>query len=585
MKSLIAVIAVFMGNRSSRSNLKTLFRLLAVLFGLIVLYTIGFHLLMLREGKEHSWITGLYWTLTVMTTLGFGDITFHTDVGRLFSILVLVTGVMFMLVILPFTFIEFFYEPWMKAQAAARTPRELPEGTRQHVIMTAHDPISAALIPMLKRYGHPYFILSPTSVEALELYEHGVSVAVGDLDDPETYQRMRFGQAAMLFTNRSETLNTNITFTASESAPDVPIIALANSDAARDMLELAGASLVLRLDQIMAQALARRVIGNESRAHVIGELDGLLIAEANAAGTALVGLTLASSGIRQRTGLSVIGVWDHGHLVIVQPHAPITRQTVMLLAGTREQVDRYNEEFGHVGGEPAHVVIVGGGRVGRLTSSTLKEAGFDPVTIEKVSDRVEGMDEAVVIGDATHLEVLKEARVRDASTVIITPHDDDTNISLTIFFRRLRPQAQIIVRCSAERNVRTLHRAGADLVLSSASMGANVIFNELRGSGNLLLAEGVSIFPCPVPESMAGRLVSECAVRSISGCTIIAVEHDGERIINPDIGYRLPAGGKMLLIGTLEAEEVFLREFKPELAPDALRLQWKKDKRRGAVRP
>jgi Trk K+ transport system NAD-binding subunit len=136
-----------------------------------------------------------------------------------------------------------------------------------------------------------------------------------------------------------------------------------------------------------------------------------------------------------------------------------------------------------------------------------------------------------------------------------------------------------------ERNVRTLHRAGADLVLSSASMGANTIFNELRDTDHLLLAEGVSLFPAPVPDSMAGRLVSQCAVRSETGCTIIAVEQAGERIINPDPGCRLPAGGTMLLIGTLEAEEKFLRKFKPELAPQELRRRWRRqerlDRRRG----
>jgi voltage-gated potassium channel len=578
MKSIITILTVFLGNHRSRSNLKTLLRLLGVLFGLIVLYSVVFHGLMLREGEEHTWLTGLYWTLTVMTTLGFGDITFHTDVGRLFSILVLMTGVMFMLMILPFTFIEFFYEPWMKAQAMARTPRELPKETAGHVILTFHDPIAAALIPMLERYGHPYFILNATSAEALELYEQGIVVAVGELDDPETYRRLRLNRAAMLVTHRSETLNTNITFTAREFAPDVPILAFAYSDPARDVLELAGASKVVRLDQTMALALARRVIGTNCAAHVIGELNGLLIAEATVAGTKLEGLTVASSGIRQRTGLSVIGLWDHGQLAVVEPGMPITRQTVLLLAGTADQVDRYNSEFSRKDGGSAHVVIVGGGRVGRLTSATLTEEGFDPVIIEREADRVADLDVAVVLGDATHLEVLKQARVREASSVIITSHDDDTNIALTIFFRRLRPQAQIIVRCSAERNVRTLHRAGADLVLSSASMGANTIFNELRDSDNLLLAEGVCLFPSPVPESMAGRLVGECAVRTETGCTIIAVEHDGERVINPDIGYRLPEVGTLLMIGTLVAEERFLRQFKPELAPAPLRRRWLMEK-------
>jgi hypothetical protein len=153
MKSFISVIIALLGNRSSRSNLKTLLRLLSVLFVLVTIYSVVFHYLMEREGQQFSWITGLYWTLTVMTTLGFGDITFHGDLGRLFSIVVLGTGVMFLLVILPFTFIEFFYAPWMKAQASARTPRELPEDTRNHVIFTSHDPVTVALIPMLDKFA------------------------------------------------------------------------------------------------------------------------------------------------------------------------------------------------------------------------------------------------------------------------------------------------------------------------------------------------------------------------------------------------------------------------------------------------
>ncbi len=46
-----------------------------------------------------------------MSTLGFGDITFHSDLGRLFSIVVLFSGIVFLLVMLPFTFIQFFTPP------------------------------------------------------------------------------------------------------------------------------------------------------------------------------------------------------------------------------------------------------------------------------------------------------------------------------------------------------------------------------------------------------------------------------------------------------------------------------------------
>ena len=575
MKALVAVVTAFMDNRSSRSNFKTLVRLLLVLLSLIVAYSVLFHFLMAREGRDYSWVTGFYWTLTVMTTLGFGDITFHGDLGRFFSIVVLLSGVMFLLVILPFTFIEFFYAPWMRAQAAARTPRELPVDTAGHVILTAWDPVARALVPLLRKYGHPFVILCPNNTEALELYQQELPVAVGDLDDPVTYRRMRLRRAAMLVASRSDVLNTNITFTARELAESVPIIASANSDASRDVLELAGATHVLRIDQTMGLALARRVIGRDCAAHVIGETKGLQIAEANAAGTELEGLTIAASRIRALTGVNVIGVWDHGRLRTVDPDTVIQRQTVLVLAGTAPQIESYNSAFSRKTSTQSHVVIIGGGRVGRITSTALRAAGLSTCIIEKVPERVANHPEAV-IGDATHIDVLKAAHTREADTIIITSHDDDLNISLTIFFRRLRDSFQIISRCTNEQNVRTLHRAGADLVLSSASMGANTIFNMIRKSDNLLLAEGVFIFPSPVPASMAGRAIADCAVRTETGCTIIAVEQNGQRIVNPAPDVVLPRGGTLVLIGTLEAEEKFLRHFAPDLAPVRKQPWWKR---------
>ncbi len=123
-KTLPAQMASAIRGRRGRRNLRVLASFFLVMAGMIAVYSITFHLLMQREGQEHSWTTGFYWTLTVMSTLGFGDITFQTDLGRLFSILVLLSGMLFLLVLLPFTFIEFFYAPWMQAQATARASRQ-----------------------------------------------------------------------------------------------------------------------------------------------------------------------------------------------------------------------------------------------------------------------------------------------------------------------------------------------------------------------------------------------------------------------------------------------------------------------------
>lgn len=56
-----------------------------------------------------------------MSTPGFGDINFESDVGRAFTILVLLSGIVLLLIMPPFAFIRFFYVPWLEAQIHMQT--------------------------------------------------------------------------------------------------------------------------------------------------------------------------------------------------------------------------------------------------------------------------------------------------------------------------------------------------------------------------------------------------------------------------------------------------------------------------------
>ena len=166
-----------------------------------------------------------------------------------------------------------------------------------------------------------------------------------------------------------------------------------------------------------------------------------------------------------------------------------------------------------------------------------------------------------ILGDAADFEVLKRAGIMEASGVIVTTHDDDTNIYLTIYCRRLRPEVQIISRAVRERNVATLHRAGANFVMSYASLGANAIINLLDRDDILMVAEGLDISRLTVPSSLAGKSIAEVAVRSQTGCTVVGLGVDGEVQINPDPYLPLPAQAELLLIGTHEAARKFQKMF------------------------
>jgi Trk K+ transport system NAD-binding subunit len=555
MKYLPSQFAYFLRHRASQRNILTLARFVAALVGLIVLYSVVFHFIMAYEGQEHSWVTGFYWTLTTMSTLGYGDIAFKSDLGRVFSMVVMLSGTIFLLIMLPFTFIRFFYAPWLEAQHAARAPRQLPEETRGHVLLTNNDPVSAALIRRLVASEIGYALIVPELKEALELHDLGLRVVVGDLDDPETYERVRASAAAMLMTAQSDPLNTNITFTARSVAPSLTIVATANSAAAVDILRRAGASHALRLSELMGQALARCTVGGDAVTHVVAEVDDVLIAEASAARTPLVGKSLRENHLSD-LGVSVVGVWDRGRFELARPDLVVEENAILVLAGSRAQLDVYDEHFAiyNVSGEPA--VILGGGRVGRATAGALRDRGIECRVVEKEPARVRDAVHTVV-GDAAELEVLERAGIRRAPAVIITTHDDSLNIYLTIYCRRLREDVQIISRCTHERNVATLHRAGADHVLSYANMGASTIFNLLKRSRIQTIAEGLDIFRVTVPAALEGRTVAGSGVRERTGSTIVAVRSPEGQIINPGPAVMLHQGSELVLVGGVEAETKF----------------------------
>jgi len=567
MKFATSHILVFFHERRTQRNIRSLVKFLLILSGLIVTYSVLFHFIMMHENQQHSWVTGFYWTLTVMSTLGFGDITFESDLGRIFSMLVLATGIVFLLILLPFTIIQFFYAPWVEAQQAARTPRELPEDVSGHVILTNHDAVTAALIKKLSQFEHEYVLLSPDFEDATRLHDRGLRVVYGALDDPETYRRVRADRASLVATTHDDVINTNVSFMVRQVAPDIPIVATAKTETAAAILGHAGANRVLRLGQMMGRALARCMVGGDAVSHEVGRLDELIIAEANAHRTPLVGKTLRENRLTD-LGVSVIGLWDRGTFHHATPDSMVSDTTILMLAGSEEQFSTYDEHFVIYNVSVTPVVILGGGRVGRAAAAALTQRGVDWTMVDLVEGRVPPSGPRTtpggrgIVGDARDPEVLKQAGLFEAPAVLITTHDDSLNTYLTIYCRSVRPDIQIISRATLERNAETMHRAGADFVHSYASMGAMHVLNQIKGDRIVTVTEGLDIFRVPVPEALDGITLLESGVRESTGCTIVAVRDEaGSLTINPPAKTRLRLGYEIVMAGDETSERSFLEKF------------------------
>lgn len=566
MKFLPSQVVFFMQQHSMRRNMILLMRFCCMLVSLIVIYTVIFHVIMKYEGYSFSWITGFYWTLSVMTTLGFGDITFTSDLGRFFSIVVLLSGTFFMLIMLPFAFIQFFYSPWLKAQEKGHTPRSLPADEKGHVVVVSTSPLALNLVETLQSYGTKCVILCQDSKVTLDLLDQDFNAVVGEHDSGEVYKKLRLPQAAMLVALDSDVRNTNIVFTARDIAAKVPIVASAQSADAIDILQLAGATRVFRFPKLLGEALARRVLNNHSRFSVFTRFSNFLVAEAPVMRTALVGKSLRECGLRNATGVNVVGLWERGKFVLPNPDTVFTKTMVMVIVGDAQQIAAANHMLNsgdHEEDKNAErpVVIIGCGRVGRAAAWSLHNSKRAYMVVDKVP-KGGFLKNHMVVGDAADIDILEKAGIRLAPSVIITTHDDDTNIYLTLYCRRLREDIQIISRATLDRNVGILHAAGADLVLSLASMVTNNIINLLSPGKVFMINEGLNIFRSSVGEGLAGKQLLGSGIRSETHCSVVALrDSHGQLHVNPDPRHVFFEGEEMYLIGDSAAEKAFYDKF------------------------
>jgi Trk K+ transport system NAD-binding subunit len=565
MKLILSEMIHLISKKQER-NISILLKFFGALAAMVTIYSILFHFLMIYEDRQFSWITGFYWTLTVMSTLGFGDITFHSDPGKIFSIIVLMSGVVFLLTMLPFTFIEFFYLPWLDAQAKAQAPRELPADTHDHVIVTGYDPVTIDLVEKFRQYQHKYVILVEDVQQALELRDSGFEVVVGNFGDTETYRQLEIGKAALVVAKVDDMINTNIAFTIREISPEVPIVANADLDDSVDILELAGSTHVIQFYKMLGESLARRVIGTNTATNVIGQIESLLIAEAPAMRTPLVGKTLQENKLRETMGINVVGLWERGQFIMPSPQTVINPTTVLLLAGSEALFDVFDRKLGRHTNAQNPVLILGGGRVGQAAAAALRERHLDYRIIEKKRSLI--VDDRYIHGSAADINVLRKAGIATTPSIIVTTHDDPTNIYLTIYCRKLAPEVQIICRANLESNISKLHTAGADLVMSYASMAANAILNLLKPEELLMLAEGLNIFRVVTPTSYADKSLAESQIRSRTGCNVVAICDQETACINPEPAYRLNQDDELILIGS---EGAIGRFFK--MHPDSKRIK------------
>lgn len=167
-----------------------------------------------------------------------------------------------------------------------------------------------------------------------------------------------------------------------------------------------------------------------------------------------------------------------------------------------------------------------------------------------------------VHGDPTDEAVLHRASVSDASTGIVLPEDgeddaDGRSLLVTLALRACNPDLYICVEVLKPRHVVHITRAGADEIISSTELAANMLSQAALNHGvsglyDQILSNrfGHEVYKVPVPAPVAGKLVREAKdiLAEQEPVTLLAVVRGEKLIVNPRRELAIEASDKLLVL-------------------------------------
>ncbi len=128
-----------------------------------------------------------------------------------------------------------------------------------------------------------------------------------------------------------------------------------------------------------------------------------------------------------------------------------------------------------------HIIICGFGVKGRSALRTLLAKGVSRDEIVVIDDERAAREQATaagltaICGSAASTEVLVQAGVRDARSIVVAVNRDDTAVLATLTARELNPEATIVAAVREEENVHLLRQSGATSVVTSADAAGRLL--------------------------------------------------------------------------------------------------------------
>jgi voltage-gated potassium channel len=311
-----------------------------MVLGAIGLGTLAFHLL---EGW--SILDSLYVTVQTVTTVGFGDLTPRTLVGRAFSTVFMMLGVGIVLYALTSTVQTIVHSELFSRYGHSRKMSKL----RDHFIICGAGRVGSHLIRSLRSFEGTLLVIESDQTRAEALMDAGVAVLLRDATLEESLIEAGVEHARGLASCLADDAdNVYVVLTARDLNPGIHIVARAAAEQAESKLIRAGANRVVAPTIIgghrMAMALTKPAVGDFLDSVTANQLElGFEQLEVDSAST-LVGRKLSETVIRSELNIVVVSIRRADGQIIFNPSGETKIETgdMLIAIGNSESLARLN---------------------------------------------------------------------------------------------------------------------------------------------------------------------------------------------------------------------------------------------------
>ena len=323
------------------------FWIIIYFIGLVVIGSLGYYTI---GGSKWTLLDSLYMTIITLASVGYGEVHALDNYGKIWSILLIIFGVtgvgaLFRTLNEEFIKSQLFWKNKMK-----KTISKL----KNHYIICGYGRIGAVIAKELKEKNQKFLIIENNEQKVEIIRDSGMLCLQGDATSEDTLISAQIdkasGVAVVLDTDQH---NHFVTMSIKTIFPDIFLLSRCAREDNQTKLIRAGANKVINPyvsgGHRMAEILIKPQV--EDSISVISPKNSkmnLTIDEISLDGVKKYdGITIKESGIREKFGVSVVGIMsDDGNSIMNPTSKEVLRsnQTIILI-GEVEKMDRFKENL------------------------------------------------------------------------------------------------------------------------------------------------------------------------------------------------------------------------------------------------